>query len=90
MPVPCEKCDEWVELNSTRKSRLTKKLLCDSCCEEENNIKDMIDEIEDIQHMLDTNDPEVKGDRRGWKKNIKELKEKIKNLGYDFEKSQNY
>lgn len=52
----------------------------------ENNyesVKDKIEEIKDIQLMLDNNDPEVKGDRRGWKRNINELKQEIIELGYD-------
>lgn len=51
----------------------------------ENNhesVKDKIEEIKDIQLMLDNNDPEVKGDRRGWKRNINELKQEIIELGY--------
>ena len=32
MPVPCSKCGEWVELNSTRESELNKgKMLCPEC-----------------------------------------------------------
>lgn len=52
----------------------------------ENNhesVKDKIEEIKDIQLMLDNNDLEVKGDRRGWKRNINELKQEIIELGYD-------
>lgn len=52
----------------------------------ENNhesVKDKIEEIKDIQLMLDNNDPEIKGDRRGWKRNINELKQEIIELGYD-------
>ena len=37
------------------------------------------------RYMLDNNEPEVKGDRRGWKRNIKEAKQKIKELGYDYD-----
>ena len=33
--------------------------------------------------MLYNNDPEVKGDRRGWKRNINKLKQEIIELGYD-------
>lgn len=84
MPVPCDKCGEWIELNSARESRLEKgKMLCPECFSADDMVKDKIEEIKDIQYMLDSNDPEVKGDRRGWKRNIKELKEEITDLGYD-------
>lgn len=84
MPVPCDKCREWVELNSTRESKLEKgKMLCPECFSADDMVKDKIEEIKNIQYMLDNNDPEVKGDRRGWKRNIKELKNEIINLGYD-------
>lgn len=86
MPVPCCKCGELVELNSTRQSELDKKqMLCPDCYHTDSEVKDLLDEINDIQYMLDNNEPEVKGDRRGWKRNIKEAKEKIKELGYDYE-----
>lgn len=83
MPVPCDKCGEWVELTDCRTSELTKKLLCRDCCDVEDEVKAKIDEIKDIQYMLDNNDEEVRGDRRGWKRNIKDLKKEIIELGYD-------
>lgn len=87
MPVPCDKCGKWVELNSTRESKLNKgQMLCHECYSIDDTVKDKIEEIKDIQIMLDNNDPEVKGDRRGWKRNIKELKKEIVDLGYDPEK----
>jgi len=85
MPVPCSKCGEWVELNDTRESELNKgEMLCKSCYWIDSEAKSKVREIQDIQLMLDNNDPEVKGDRRGWKRNIKELKAEIKELGYDY------
>ncbi|MCT3917517.1 hypothetical protein HZQ04_15760 [Elizabethkingia anophelis] len=83
MPVICNKCNELVELHSTIESDLTGNLLCRNCASEENEVKELLDEIEDIQYMLDNNDPQVKGDRRGWKANIKQLQNRIKDLGYD-------
>lgn len=84
MPVPCDKCREWVDLNSTRESELDKgKMLCPECYSTDYLVKEKVEEIKDIQFMLDNNDQEVKGDRRGWKRNIKELKKEITNLGYD-------
>ena len=84
MPVPCSKCGEWVELNSTRESELNKgKMLCPECYSTDDSVKDKIEEIKDIQLMLDNNDPEVRGDRRGWKRNINKLKQEIIELGYD-------
>lgn len=86
MPVPCDKCKEWVELNSTRESELDKgRLLCPECYHIDSTVKDKIDEIKDIQSMLDDNDPEVRGDRRGWKRNIKDLKTEIVEYGYSFD-----
>lgn len=84
MPVPCDKCRKWVELNSIRESELNKgQMLCPECYSIDDTVKDKIEEIKDIQFMLDNNDPEVKGGRRGWKRNIKELKKEIVDLGYD-------
>lgn len=86
MPVPCDKCKEWVELNSTRTSELDNtKMLCPECFSTDSSVHNKVGEIKDIQYMLDNNDPEVKGDRRGWKRNIKELKNEIKELGYNAE-----
>lgn len=85
-PVPCEKCNCWVELNETRESELDKNMmLCRSCYEADSQAADYIKEVKDIQYMLDNNDPEVKGNRRGWKKNQKELKQKIAELGYCYD-----
>lgn len=62
MPVPCEKCGEWVELNSTRESKLVKgKLLCPECYATDYLVKEKIEEIKDIQIVLDNNEPEVRG-----------------------------
>lgn len=86
MPVPCSKCKEWVELNSTRESNLNMgEMLCPSCYSTDDLVHDKVEEIKNIQYMLDNNEPDVKGNRRGWKKNIKELKKEISELGYNFE-----
>ena len=48
MPVPCSKCGEWVELNSTRESELNKgKMLCPECYSTEDSVKDKIEEIKE-------------------------------------------
>ncbi len=85
MPVPCPKCNEWVELNDTRTSNLTGDLLCDDCCSEENEVAELKDEIDTIQRDLDNDEDYMKGDRRGWKNNIKDLKKKIKDLGFNYD-----
>jgi hypothetical protein len=85
-PVPCPKCGTWVELDSTYASPLTEnKLICERCYDEENEVNTLLEEAKDIQYGLDNDDPEFKGDRRGWKKNLKELKAKIKALGYEYD-----
>ena len=86
MPVPCDKCGDWVELNETRESPLENgKMLCKQCYSEASQIKDIVAEIKDIQYMLDNNDESVKGDRRGWKANMKVLKNQLLQQGYDFD-----
>lgn len=86
MPVPCDGCHEWVELNDTRQSELDpKKMLCRECYSTDYLVNQYKEEINDIQYMLDNNEPEVKGDRRGWKRNIKELKQQISDLGYNYD-----
>lgn len=85
MPVPCSKCGKWVELNDTRESELNRgEMLCRECASSDYLVKQKIEEIQDIQYMLDNNDPDVRGDRRGWKRNIKDLKKEIEDLGYDY------
>lgn len=85
MPVPCPRCGEWIELHSTRKSPLTEDLLCEECFSIEDQVNDYKEEIEDIQYDLENYAEYMKGDRRGWKKKINELKDKIKKLGFDFD-----
>jgi peptidoglycan hydrolase CwlO-like protein len=85
MPVICEKCNDLVELNETRESKLTNRLLCQECCSHENKVKELLEEIETIQYDLDNREDYMKGDRQGWKNKIKELKQEIKKLGYDYE-----
>jgi len=85
MPVPCPKCNEWTELNETRESGLTKKLLCHSCASDENEVNEWVEEAKTIICDLENHAEYMKGDRRGWKKNLKELKEKILSAGYDYD-----
>lgn len=85
MPVPCPRCGEWIELHDTRKSPLTEDLLCDECFTVEDEVYDLKEEADDIKYDLDNHAEHMKGDRRGWKNNLKELKEKIKALGFDYD-----
>ena len=85
MPVPCPKCGEWFELNSSRESPLNKQLLCIECYEKDDEVNDLIEEAKDIHYDLENNEEYMKGDRPGWKKNLKELKVKISKLGYDLD-----
>lgn len=85
MPVPCNKCGNLVELHATRESLLTKKLMCDECCSVENQVNDLVEEAKDIQYDLDNHAEHMKGDRRGWKKNLKNLKQQIDDLGFNSE-----
>lgn len=85
MPVMC-KCGEWIELDSTRESPLKKdQLLCRECFSSEDKVNDLIQEAKDIQYDLDNDAEYMKGDRRGWKKRIKEIKEQVKKLGYNYD-----
>ncbi len=85
MPVPCGRCSNIVELHSTRESSLTNRLMCDECCDLENRINDLVEEAKDIQTDLDNYAEHMKGDRRGWKRNLKEIKQKIEKLGFNAE-----
>lgn len=86
MPVPCAECDDWVELNETRESPIYRnKMVCKNCYAEHYIIKEIVDEIKDIQYMFDCNDETLKGDRRGWKKNMKDLKNELLEKGYRFD-----
>lgn len=85
MPVPCPVCEEWCELNSTKESPLTKELLCSNCYSNHYTVNELKEEIDTIQLDLDNNESYMKGDRKGWKANIKENKEKIKTYGFKYE-----
>lgn len=85
MPVNCVKCGEIVELDSTRQSPLNGQLICSECFDKENEVNELIEEAKDIRYDLENHAEHMKGDRRGWKKNLKELKAKIKDLGFDFD-----
>lgn len=83
MPVLCTRCDEIIELNSTKESPLTKELLCYECFSIDDKVNDLVEEAKNIQYDLDNYEEYMKGDRRGWKRNLKELKQKINDLGFD-------
>lgn len=83
MPVPCSRCNEWVDLDDTRIGSLTKELVCDNCFSEEDQVNDLIEEAKTISYDLDNYEEYMTGDRRGWKKNLKELKAKIEKAGYN-------
>ena len=85
MPVPCSKCGEWIELNDTRESDISKELVCSECYDIDREAYELKEEIVDLQLDLD-NEPEyMKGQRREYKKEIKEKKARIVELGYSFE-----
>lgn len=85
MPVPCCRCGEIVELNSTKESPLNSQLLCEDCFRSDDDVNDFVEEAKDIHYDLQNNAGYMKGDRRGWKKNLKELKDKIARAGYSFD-----
>ncbi|MBD8389645.1 hypothetical protein [Dysgonomonas sp. BGC7] len=86
MPVPCDKCGEWVELNSTRQSETDRnKLYCESCYEVDNEVDTLHQEILDLEYDLDNDAEHMKGQRREYKKEIKEKRARIAELGYDYE-----
>lgn len=83
MPTPCSKCKEVVELNDLRESNFTKEMLCDECYSTDSELYYLVDEAKDIQRDLEDYAEHMKGDRRGWKKKLKELKKQIDELGGD-------
>ena len=83
MPVPCKNCNEIVELDSTRQSPLTKDLVCHECFTIDDKVNDLVEEAKNIHYDLDNYAEHMKGDRRGWKRNLKDLKQKINDLGFD-------
>ena len=85
MPVKCIKCEEWIELHTTKESPLNNnQLLCSDCYNKDNEVLELIEEAKDIHYDLENDEEYMKGDRRGWKKNLNEIKAKIKSRGYDF------
>lgn len=85
MPVPCDNCGEWVELNNCKESDLTKKLMYRSCCLVEDEVHQLKEEITDLQLDLDNEAEYTIGNRRMYKKEIKEKKERIKELGFNYD-----
>jgi hypothetical protein len=77
MPVPCDGCGEWVELNECRHSPLTQKLVCRNCAQRDKKTYDIRSRIEELQLDLDDNAEYMKGNRRGYKKELKDLKMKL-------------
>lgn len=85
MPVVCPMCNECIELHDTRQSDLTGDLLCEDCCQKDNEVAELKEEIETICLDLENHAEYMVGDRRGWKKKLNELKERMKSLGYDYD-----
>lgn len=85
MPVNCSKCGEWIELNSTRESPLNKQLMCSDCFFTEDKVNDLIEEAKEIHYGLENHEEYMKGDRHGWRRNLKEIKYEISTLGYSFD-----
>lgn len=82
-PVICQECTEEVELHSCKESPINNKLICPECYYKHDKANDYADEAKVIQLDLDNKEDYMKGDRRGWKNNIKQLKLKIKELGFE-------
>lgn len=81
----CDKCGEWIELNSTRESDIDKKLVCPECYNVDREVYELKEEIVDLQLDLDNEAEYMKGQRREYKKEIKEKKARILELGYSYE-----
>jgi hypothetical protein len=77
MPVPCDGCGEWVELNECRESPLTQNLVCRNCYQRDKKIDDIRSQIEELQLDLDNDAEYVKGNRRKYKKELTDLKLKL-------------
>jgi len=86
MPVPCDKCGEWVGLNSVRQAESDRnKLFCDKCYEIDSEVDMLFQQILDYEHELDNDTENVKGRRREYRKYIKENENRIKELGYSLD-----
>ncbi|OHT44448.1 coiled-coil domain-containing protein [Flavobacterium tructae] len=92
MPTPCQKCDNWFDLNNGVGSErwYPRTVICSECGEKEQNIIELESDIDDLQIELDeaegdivsanesiTSANKVIADNR---LKIEELKEKLKNL----------
>ena len=77
MPVPCNKCGEWVELNDTRQSPYSEELICPECYNAEEARKEIENEIRDLEEDLENEAEYTVGHRREHKKQLKELRERL-------------
>ena len=65
MPVPCKRCNEIVELQTTQESPLDGILLCSECYSDDYNVFQLIEEARDINYDLKNNADHMKGDKLG-------------------------
>ena len=77
MPCLCD-CGEWFDLNDGRTSPYRDVVVCRDCYDRQCERKELEDQIEELQLDLDNGAEYTISNRRMYKKELKELKEKLK------------
>ena len=78
MPCLCD-CGKWFDLNDGRESPYRRDVvICRDCYDKQSERRELENQIEDLQLDLDNEAEYTVGNRRMYKKELKELKEKLK------------
>jgi len=85
MPTPCQKCDQWFDLNDGVGSEkwFPRTVICPECGEKEQQIIDIENDIEDLQDEIEQAEEDIQIANQTiteHKPKIEELKEKLKQL----------
>ena len=79
MPCPCDDCGKWFDLNDGRESPYRRGItICRECHDRQSERKELENQIEELQLDLDNEAEYTVGNRREYKKELKELKQKLK------------
>lgn len=81
MPCPCDECGGWFDLNDGHESPYKRGIvICRNCYDKQNERKELENQIEELQLDLDNEAEYTVGNRRMYKKELKELESKLEKL----------
>lgn len=84
--TPCQACDKWVVSTNMRLSAIWDgELVCQSCANEHDRVRDLRMKKAKLQDDLDNNEEYMKGKRTEYRSQIHDINKEISDLGYDVE-----